>query len=179
MKQQITIVFYLCITVGFFGCGLFTKKGEDSTAYIPNAIKIGLAATPDLNFYNNQAHAVTVTFYELAKTDAFTRMLTSREGRSQLVIGTEFDKSVLSHRSLVLQPGEFREQLLDREEGARYIAAVAGYYQDDPRQISIVYPIKIGTKTNFFWRNLGDAPQMIVNIRLSKDGIANQRTTKP
>ncbi len=176
MMYHFKIVFWLAIAMGMMACA---SNQAESTAYMPNAIDVGIAATPDLNFYNNQAHAVTVTFYELAKTDFFNRMLTSREGRAQLVVGTEFDKSVLSHRSIVIQPGEFRQHLLDREEGARYLAAVAGYYRDDPRRISRVYPIQFGKKSAFFWGKFGKKPKMSISMRLGKDGIVVLKATRP
>ena len=146
--------------------------------YVKDAINIWIAATPDLNFYNNQPHAVVLTFYELSQPNIFNQMLESREGMAQLVTGGEFDKTVLSHRSVVIQPGEFRQLLMDRVDGARYLAVVAGYYDSKLRSNSETYPIQLYKSITFFWRNMDKNPKMLVNIRLGRSGIVKLRNIR-
>lgn len=178
VKGIYKVVMVLLISGFFAACTPARKSGGEDLSYVKDAIRVSLSATTDLNFYNNQSHTVVLIFYQLSEPNIFNQMLESPDGIVKLLEAKPFDASDLSRRSVVVQPGEFREVIMDRVQGARYIAAIAGYYSLKGPQISRVIPIKVESFKSFFWRKIDSAPKMQVNLRLGSDGFVKGNPNK-
>lgn len=180
VKGIYKIVMVFMLLVFFTACAPARKNGGEDLSYVKDAIRVSLSSTTDLNFYNNQSHTVVLIFYQLSEPNIFNQMLESPDGIVKLLEAKPFDASDLSRRSLVVQPGEFREVMMDRVQGARYIAAIAGYYSLKGPQISRVTPIKVESFQSFFWRKIDSAPKMQFNLRLGSDSFvkANPKQTQ-
>lgn len=160
---MLCVVALVCV-----GCA---GKSKEVPPYVKDAIAINIAAVPDLNFFNNQSHTLVLAVYELSDPNMFKQMLESSEGVAQLLEGKQFDATVLSRRRAVVQPGETSSFIMDQVEGARYFAVVAGFYaMQGPSNFSRLYAIDL--KGGFFWAG-GGGPQMLVDLRLGRDGFVN------
>lgn len=170
MLRQFLVVFLL---VNISACELLKGKGgQEDLSYKKDAISVAISATPDLNFYNNQSHAVTAVIYELSEPNIYNQMLDSQEGIVKLLEGGAFDASALSRSKINIQPGEFREVILDRVEKARYVAVVVGFYSiGNAKKISRLYPIVLKKRWKYFWIKEKEGPQMFLNIRLGRDSF--------
>ncbi len=144
--------------------------GKEVPPYVKDAIELKIVAAPDLNFSNNQSHTVILAVYELSDPNVFKQMLESSDGVVQLLEGKQFDSSALSRRREVIQPGDNKTIVMDQVEGARYVAAVAGFYSmQGPTNFSRLYAIDL--KGGFFWS--GSGARMTIDLRLGRDGIMN------
>lgn len=163
----------LFVVINLSACALFNGKGgKDDLSYKKDAISVAISATPDLNFYNNQSHAVTAVIYELSEPNIYNQMLESQEGIVKLLEGGAFDASALSRRKINIQPGEFREVILDRVEKARYVGVIVGFYSiSNATKISRIYPIALKKRWKVFLIKEKEGPQMFLNIRLGRDSF--------
>jgi type VI secretion system VasD/TssJ family lipoprotein len=132
-------------------------------------IAVTLTASKDLNTFNNQSHTLVLVLYQLTQSSVYAQFLDTPEGKSKLLAGESFDPSVLSRRRVVLQPGETQRIELDRMEGARYLAAVAGYYNVQTQDMSRVLPVVRETSGLPGFKKL--KPQL-VHLSLGKSGFA-------
>ncbi len=173
-KSSVVVGFgWLCVAVLLAGCA---GKGKDLPPYVKDAIGLQITAAPDLNFFNNQSHTLVLAVYELSDPNIYKQMLESSDGVVQLLEGKQFDATVLSRRRATVQPGESTSFLMDQVEGARYVAVVAGFYSMQGRSnFSRLYPIEL--KGGFFWS--GNGPQMLIDLRLGRDGIVAAPAPKP
>lgn len=144
--------------------------GKEVPPYVKDAIELKVGASPDLNFFNNQSHTVVLAVYELSDPNIFKQMLESSDGVSQLLEGKQFDSSALSRRREIVQPSDNKSIVMDRVEGARYVAVVAGFYSmQGTTNFSRVYAIEL--KGGFFWS--GSGARMTIDLQLGRDGIMN------
>jgi predicted component of type VI protein secretion system len=109
-----------------------------------------------------------LVFYQLSQSSVFSQFLDTPEGRAKLLAGDSFDASVLSRRRLVVQPGETQRVVLDRVEGARYLGAVAGFYNIQTQDMSRLLPIVRETTGMLSWKK--PKPQL-VRFALGKSGF--------
>jgi len=177
MKAVLRVITLLGVA-GMLNACVMQQTSGDNLKYAKKAIDVSIACSHDCNYYAGQPHTVYLTFYELSQPNMYNRMLGSQEGIAQLVAGGEFDKTVLTHQSVVIQPGEFRQVLLDRVEGARYLSIIAGYRSGNPRTISRVYPVNLQKTITFFWRDLDKTAKMRVNMRLGREGMLRLTNTR-
>ena len=96
--------------------------------YEKEAIKIRLRADALLNLYDGLPHTLHVCVYQLKDPNAFNQLSEDEEGLYKLLECAGFDGSVISHKELSIQPGQDATFVVDRAEGAKYVALVAGYY---------------------------------------------------
>ncbi len=168
MKKKSMMVRFacLCALVLMVGCA---NKGKEIPPYVKDAIRIKITAASDLNFFNNQSHTLVLAVYELSDPNVYKQMLESSDGVVQLLEGKQFDASVLARRRATVQPDENTSFIMDQVEGARYVAIVAGFYSmQGQSNFSRLYPITL--TGGYFWSAGG--PQMLIDLRLGRDGIA-------
>jgi type VI secretion system VasD/TssJ family lipoprotein len=98
--------------------------------YEESAIRLNVTADPMLNLYDGRAHALHVCVYQLRNHNAFNRLAETPEGISNLLQCRLFDPEVVNAGVLSrsgIQPDHVQTFTLDRAEGAKYLAIVAGY----------------------------------------------------
>lgn len=96
--------------------------------YEKETIHVHLKAEPLLNLYDGVPHPLQICIYQLKDPNALVRLSEDDEGLYKLIECGRFDSSVVSHKSLSIQPGQDSIFDLDRVEDAKYVAVVAGYY---------------------------------------------------
>lgn len=109
--------------------------------FAPRALVLHIKADPQLNFADDQSHTLRLIIYQVQKLDAFTQLAATKEGLSKLMEGKSFDKSVCDIESMIITPGQVETLTLDRAEGAKHVAVVAGYYQLEPGMVSRTFSV--------------------------------------
>jgi type VI secretion system VasD/TssJ family lipoprotein len=105
-----------------------TVKTGTEWGFEPNAIRVNLTADSGLNFYEGIPHTAVVWVYQLTNPNKFNQLTDDRTGLTKLLEGGQFDPTVGDFKREFVQPGRSVSMTLDRAEGAKYVAVVAGYY---------------------------------------------------
>ena len=66
--------------------------------------------------------------YQLSDPNTFNQLANDQDGLYTLLDCSLFGDGAAAAKRLILQPGQDINMALDRAEGARYVAIVAGYY---------------------------------------------------
>ena len=120
-------------------------------ARAPEGIRISLTASADANLVNDDPHVVTICIYQAKTVEGLTARAATREGLIELLqCRPDFSESVKATQRYV-QPGEEAIFTLERAEGARYLAVVAGFDHLDPAACYASTPIPIHTETTRPW----------------------------
>ncbi len=109
--------------------------------FAPRALVLHIKADPQLNFADDQAHTLRLCVYQVDKLDAFSEKAATSEGLAELMQCKSFDRSVKDVQSQIIVPGQIETQSLDRAEGAKHVAAVAGYYHLEPGMVSRTWSV--------------------------------------
>jgi len=135
--------------------------------YEKDAIELHLKSDKQLNYKDKKAHALVVCVYQLMNPNAFSQLAGSRNGLSSLLECGVFDPaSVAVSKQIVVTPGKDVDVKLDRAEGARYVAVVAGYYSIEKDNITRLYSIpEITERSGFLWANKTTRPGRL-DVRL-------------
>lgn len=136
--------------------------------YKGDVVVVQVTASNDLNKFNNQPHTVVLVVYQLSEPSVFSQMLETSEGTAKLLEAEAFDPTVLSRRRIVVQPGEAQDVVLDRMAGARYLAAVGGFYHSVAENSGRVVPVTAEKGGMLFWSK--PKPQVIA-LRLGQNGF--------
>ncbi|MFW5488950.1 MAG: type VI secretion lipoprotein TssJ [Desulfovibrio sp.] len=148
--------------------------GADSMwAYQPNSIQIRFKSDPQLNMYDGKAHALTICLYQLGKPNAFNDLAQSPSGIGKLLECSRFDQTVSLAQQIFIQPNEDKLLYLDRGEGAKYVALVAGYYTQDPISVTRLYQIPVKTTSEgWLFPDVSESPEtLFVNLLLGPNEI--------
>ena len=123
--------------------------------YEKDAIELHLKADKQLNYKDKKAHALVICVYQLISPNAFNQLSGSRNGLNSLLECSVFDPTgVAVSKLIVVNPGKDMDMKLDRAEGAKYVALVAGYYTIDKDKITRLYQIpEISERSGFLWLN--------------------------
>ncbi len=97
-------------------------------SYEKDAIQVHLKSNPKLNFDEGMSHTLLVCLYQLKDPNAFNQLADDTEGIYKLLECGLFDAGVATSKRIIVNPGKDVTMTLDRAEGAKYVAAVAGYY---------------------------------------------------
>jgi type VI secretion system VasD/TssJ family lipoprotein len=182
MLQRIFLLFCLALLppVVLTGCGGGGGGQDSATAgpssmwsYQPNSIQIRFKSDARLNEYDGKSHALTICLYQLSKPNAFNDLAKSQSGLSKLLECQRFDQSVSLAQQVFVQPNEDRLLYLDRGESAKYVALVAGYYDQDPGSVTRLYQIPIKTtKEGWLFPDYSESPEtLFVNLLLGPKEI--------
>jgi type VI secretion system VasD/TssJ family lipoprotein len=91
------------------------------------AIRLQLKSDPQLNFYNNLPHSLLVCVYQLSNLNELNQLSEDAEGISKLRECALFDSSVTQAKRVIVHPDQNLNLELDRAQGTKYVAIVAGY----------------------------------------------------
>ncbi|HVN72014.1 MAG TPA: type VI secretion system lipoprotein TssJ [Desulfomonilia bacterium] len=137
--------------------------------YEKDAIELDLKVDKQLNYKDKKAHTLVLCVYQLISPNAFNQLSGSRDGLYSLLECGVFDPgSVAVSRQIVVNPGKELKVKLDRAEGARYVALVAGYYAIDKDKIVRLYQVpEISERYGFLWLHKRTRPDRLeVNLVL-------------
>ena len=96
--------------------------------YEEEAIHIHLKADSQLNYNQGIPHALLICVYQLRDPNVFNQLADHNDGLYKLLECDLFDASVTSSKRLIINPGQDSNFVLDRFEGCKYVAILAGYY---------------------------------------------------
>lgn len=116
--------------------------------YEKDAIEIQIKADPKLNFDDGVPHTLVLCLYQLRDPNTFNQLSDDTDGIYTLLECKLFDGSVATAKRLIVHPGQDTTIVLDRAEGAKYVAVAAGYYVlQKERMIRLIdIPVAIETK---------------------------------
>lgn len=114
-----------------------------SYPYETGAVRIHLKADPRLNLFDATAHTLFICVYHLRDPNGFNQLLDETDGIGKLLECARFDPSVMGTRKIVVQPGGEVNETVDRPEGAKYVALVAGYSKLRKEDSVRLYPVPI------------------------------------
>ena len=124
-----------------------------------------------------------ICVYQLISPNAFNQLSGSRSGLYSLLECSVFDPTgVAVSKQIVVNPGKDMDIKLDRAEGAKYVALVAGYYTIEKDKITRLYQIpEITERSGFLWLNKTTRPDklsisLILGPRQIQDPLPAQET---
>jgi type VI secretion system VasD/TssJ family lipoprotein len=111
--------------------------------YEKDGIRLRLVGDPKLNFFQGSATTLMICVYTLKDPNAFNQMGEEKEGMTKLLECGRFDPSVTGTKRIVIQPGQEVNEAMDRAEGAKYVALVAGYYSLQKEKAVRLIPVPV------------------------------------
>jgi type VI secretion system VasD/TssJ family lipoprotein len=96
--------------------------------YEKEAIRMHIKADDKLNLDEGQSHTLLLCAYQLSDPNMFNQLANDQDGLYQLLECSLFGNGAAAAKRMIIQPGQDIKLALDRAEGARYVAIVAGYY---------------------------------------------------
>ena len=130
-------ILLLLLTLLFSACSS-PKPDEKFAKY---AILIEYESSPELNVYNNQSHVIPLVVYQLNDINSFNALSKDKAGIVKLLQGSKFDKSVMGVSKHFISPDKGTILLLDRAANTSWVALVAGYYDMQVPQSTLVYKV--------------------------------------
>lgn len=128
------------------------------------AITIKLKADPKLNFDEGVPHTLVVCLYQLKDPNTFNQLSEDTDGIYKLLECSLFDGSVATAKQIILRPGKDQSIKLDRAEGAKFVAAVAGYYTLEKDRMIRLYDIPVVVEKRGFIKKTTIAKPGPLNI---------------
>lgn len=142
MKKYINSLFLLLIAFGVYSCASLPLAPPE-WRYEKEAIQLHLKADFQLNLHEGTPHTLLICVYQLRNPNIFNQLAGDNNGLYKLLECGLFDSSVAGSERLIIHPGQDLTFRLNRAEGARYIAIVAGYYSLHKERIIRLFDIPV------------------------------------
>lgn len=103
----------------------------DQWLYEKRSLALRISASDNLNPYLGQPHTVSMKVFQLSDPAIISELRESPYGLADLMAqrGSELSDSILREDRIDIAPGETKSLILDREQGAKYIAVVTGFFE--------------------------------------------------
>lgn len=151
MKQFLTLLVLLGVVCHLAGCASQPLLPPE-WAFEKDALKIHIQADERLNLNEGLPHTLLVCFYQLKDPNTFNQLSSDMVGLYKLLEGGLFDQSVAGVKKVIINPGQDSNIILDRAEGAKYLAVVTGYFLLQKERIIRFYDIPVITEVSGFFR---------------------------
>lgn len=112
-------------------------------SYAKDAIQIHVKADAKLNLDAGVHHTLVLCVYQLRDPNTFNQLSDDPAGIYKLLECGLFDAGVATAKRLIIHPGQDMNVNLDRAEGAKYVAVVAGYYKLQKERMIRLYDIPV------------------------------------
>jgi type VI secretion system VasD/TssJ family lipoprotein len=142
MKKYFETICLLAVIFFMFSCASKPLPPPE-WRYEKDAIHINLQADSQLNFSDDVPHTLMVCIYQLRDPNVFYQLTGDRDGLYTLLKCGLFDGSVTGSKRFFINPGQESTLVLDRSEGSKYVAVLAGYYQIEKERISRILDIPV------------------------------------
>ena len=139
-----------CVLIVSCGSKAVPTIPDEKYRYEPEAIQLHLKADSKLNLFQNDPHSLSLCVYQLTDPNAFNQRLGDEEGLYELLECKRFDSSVATSKRLIILPKREVEETLDRGEGAKYVAIVAGYFTLQKDHMVRLFEIPAVTKRKWY-----------------------------
>ena len=148
--------------------------------YEREAIHLRINADANLNLHEGKPHTLMICIYQLVRKTAFNSLAEEIDGRYKLLECQPFDATVAGTKQLIIHPGDSLNLLLDRLEGARHLAIVAGYYLLEKKRIIRVVDFPVVTEKQGFMGSTATARVDKLNLEVVfGDQQINEIQAKP
>jgi predicted component of type VI protein secretion system len=108
-----------------------------------------------------------VCVYQLKDPNAFNQLAEDNDGLYKLLECELFDSSVATSKKLIARPGQDKNFVFDRAEGAKYVAVAAGYYVLHKDRMIRLFNIPVITEKKGFFRRKKIQKPGPLNIELT------------
>ena len=122
------LLFIIASGTLFFMLGCAAKEvPPPQWTYERDAIQMHVTTDPKLNFEDGDAHTLLLCTYQLSDPNTFNQLASEQDGIYKLLECNLFSAGAAVSKRTFLQPDQTIQLSLDRAEGARWVAVVAGY----------------------------------------------------
>ncbi len=166
MRQYLNTLFFLTIISLTYSCAS-QPLPPPQWQYEKDAIKLDLKADPKLNLEEGTPHTLLVCVYQLKDPNAFNQLAGDNDGIYKLLECNLFDASVATAKRIIVRPGQDSALVLDRAEGAKYVAAVAGYYTLQKDRMIRLFKIPVVAEKKGFIKQKKNQKPGPLNIELT------------
>ncbi len=149
--------------------------------YEKDAIRMHVAADGKLNLDEGEAHTLLLCTYQLSDPNTFNQLANDQDGLYTLLECSLFGNGAAAAKRMIVQPGQDINMTLDRAEGARYVAIVAGYYiLDKDRMVKMVEIPEYVEKKGFIKKSKTRKPAPLnIDLILGPQQITTMATSTP
>lgn len=149
--------------------------------YEKDAIRMHIAADSKLNLDEGEAHTLLLCTYQLSDPNTFNQLANDQDGLYTLLECSLFGNGAAAAKRMIVQPGQDINMMLDRAEGARYVAIVAGYYiLEKERMVKMVEIPEYVEKKGFIKRSKTRKPATLdIKLILGPQQITSVSTSTP
>lgn len=170
--MALKILPFVCLMMMLLGACASQAPPPDWT-YEKDAIAVHLEADTKLNYDEGVPHTLMVCFYQLKDPNAFNQLSDDSDGIYKLLECDLFDSAVATAKRTIVRPGKKNDFHLDRAEGAKYVAVVAGYYVLEKERMIKLYEIPIVVKKKGLIRRtkVSRPGELIIDLELGPSQI--------
>lgn len=160
-----------------FVCSCATGKKTDPAdpaitwGFGDKSIEISYRADKNLNQYDNKPHTILMCVFQLSDPNVFSELSKSVDGLNKLLQCSRFDASVAGFRRIIVQPGDAKQIILDRAEGAKWVGIAAGYYNMNQDFVTRLLEIPIVKERKMLILTKPVPGKLTVNLVLGPDKI--------
>jgi len=149
--------------------------------YEKEAIRMHIKADSKLNLDEGEAHTLLLCAYQLSDPNTFNQLSNDQDGLYKLLECSLFGDGAAASKRMILQPGQDINMTLDRAEGARYVAIVAGYYiLEKDRMVKMVNIPEYIEKKGFIKKAKTRKPApLMIDLILGPQQITTISTSTP
>lgn len=142
------------------------------------AISLILEAADDSNLIDGTGHATSICIMQVPDADKLKAMGQDADGIRALLACRPAPPDIIAARQFYVQPGTHMTLVMDRVEGARHIAVVAGFNSLSPEACLATVPIPVhqGSERSFlvFSHPVYSAAAMKLAVTLNQATMAVQ-----
>ncbi len=156
LRQPIFAVL-VCLLVLLQGCSSMNSamggntqkeaKAEVDWAYQAKGIQLELIAAEDINAFFNQPHTLVLGVLQMEDSKPFMQLLSDSKKITAMLANGDPGKDFLHLDRYIVSPGKRDILDIDRVQGARYVAVMAGYYNFDPSGAVRLFRIPLNIKS--------------------------------
>lgn len=172
--------FFIVISLLFLsGCHSLDPEQRDTfvstyvTPHASAAITLNIQAAPDLNAFDDLANSCSLLVLQATDKNVLTTLL---KNKSQLAL--MFNRSpdlevILQSDKYVVMPGQKTTLHVDRAEGSKVVAVVAGYYPGPDIKNTIIENIPVNVSNTAWWGIdlLGESLPLKLDINMGKKSM--------
>jgi predicted component of type VI protein secretion system len=153
-----------------------TDPAQVVWAGMPGGVTLHILSGLDLNEMGGTPLGLSLCVYQVAGVSRFNALATTAEGLDALQGCTVDTVDAAAAKRFWIQPGQYRKVVMDRAEGAKNLAVVAGYAHLKPELSAAVFPfwLQSGKEGHipFFRTTVYSAAAMDIVIRLTDDAVS-------
>ena len=166
MKKNIKILFLWLLAFGVCSCAS-RPLAPPEWRYEKDAIQLHLKTDFQLNLHEGTPHTLLVCVYQLRDPNTFNQLAGDNNGLYKLLECGLFDASVAGSERLIIHPGQDLTFRLNRAEGAKYVAIVAGYYLLHKERIIRLFDIPVIVEKKGWIKRTKISKPSLLNIELT------------